>query len=268
MKKYKINENYFENIDSHQKAYFYGLLWADGSISNQYILSLQLTSPDEHIIHSLNDEMNSNHNVYYYEKTNSYRLSVYSKTLWQTLNNLNIVVNKTYKNLSPLIPDQYFWSFLLGLFDGDGSISGKTFCICNNVATVNLIQQKFNQFNITSNISDTKGVAKCIRVCRAQDIHFIYEKFYENVKHFLIRKKKKFDELGFGKNFKPQTSKYKGVCFNKIRNRWEAILSKDNKRIFHKDYKTELEAVLARNEIVRQTFKTDQKEINKRLNYL
>ena len=34
MKKKKYNENYFETIDSEDKAYFLGFIFADGCITN------------------------------------------------------------------------------------------------------------------------------------------------------------------------------------------------------------------------------------------
>ena len=43
VKKYFVNENYFENIDTDSKAYILGFLYADGNIgSNNYRLQISL----------------------------------------------------------------------------------------------------------------------------------------------------------------------------------------------------------------------------------
>lgn len=267
MKKYSVDETFFEKIDGHQKAYFYGLLWADGFLGKNYTTNLQLTKPDNEIIEVLKIEMKSNHITYNYNKTQSVRLTIYSKILWKALGKLNIVPNKTYENLAPIISDEYFWSFLLGLFDGDGSLSGRTLSICNNGATLELIKNKLSKTGVYSTISDTKSIAKCLKISRARDIHFIYENFYKNVNHFFKRKYLKFNDLGFGTNYIKQTSLYKGVCFNKVRKRWEASLYKNNQRIFHKDYSTELEAVIARNNKIKEMF-DNKLEISKKFNFI
>lgn len=53
LRKYKLNENYFDKIDIEEKAYFLGLLYADGYIftlrSNKYV-RLQLQKIDKHIL--------------------------------------------------------------------------------------------------------------------------------------------------------------------------------------------------------------------------
>lgn len=43
---YKINENYFENIDNKNKAYWLGFIAADGNVYGNK-LSIELNSKDE-----------------------------------------------------------------------------------------------------------------------------------------------------------------------------------------------------------------------------
>ena len=51
---YKINENFFDEIDSEEKAYFLGFLYADGGHVDTSI-SLTLQKNDEEILHKLNN---------------------------------------------------------------------------------------------------------------------------------------------------------------------------------------------------------------------
>ena len=50
-RKHIINEKYFDNIDSEDKAYFLGLLFADGCVAkNGYNICLTLKNNDKHIL--------------------------------------------------------------------------------------------------------------------------------------------------------------------------------------------------------------------------
>ena len=54
MKKKKYNENYFENIDTEDKAYFLGFICSDGCIENnkktyRYQVTLKLHNKDKYI---------------------------------------------------------------------------------------------------------------------------------------------------------------------------------------------------------------------------
>ena len=55
MRKKVYNENYFEKIDSEDKAYFLGLIYSDGCIVNnqdeyRYKITLKLHTKDKHIL--------------------------------------------------------------------------------------------------------------------------------------------------------------------------------------------------------------------------
>lgn len=39
---YHVNEHYFDNIDSDEKAYILGLFYADGCITNNYLIFGQI----------------------------------------------------------------------------------------------------------------------------------------------------------------------------------------------------------------------------------
>lgn len=67
---HNLNENYFETIDTEEKAYLLGLLITDGSIKDKQngrksILRLQLKIEDEYMISRLRDELNSTNTIQY-----------------------------------------------------------------------------------------------------------------------------------------------------------------------------------------------------------
>ena len=131
----KFNENIFDSIDTEEKAYWLGFIFADGCISSKnYRFELDLAIIDtEHLI-KFNKFMEHNKdNVKIgISKCNDKefkrcRWSVNNKHLWQILNDYGCIPNKSniltfpdikiFKNKSLIIP------FIRGYFDGDGCLS-------------------------------------------------------------------------------------------------------------------------------------------------
>ena len=128
-----FNENYFENIDTPQKAYFLGLLMADGCLhhckekGNSYSLRLELKIEDKYIIEKLKEELNSSNQVLIAEKKrkdapstyNAY-FSVFSVKMAQDLIKLGMTPLKETHTKIPNINKELKRYFLLGYYDGDG----------------------------------------------------------------------------------------------------------------------------------------------------
>lgn len=135
-----INHDYFETIDTEHKAYWIGLLLADGSISKKvykngsytHNLRLELKASDRDLIEALVYDLESNKVVREYtsnsqrgrfkDKHNAY-VAFSSRKLGEDLEKYGIVPNKTHilKDL-PQIPHELMRHFIRGYFDGDGSV--------------------------------------------------------------------------------------------------------------------------------------------------
>lgn len=149
-RQYTLNEHYFDIIDTPNKAYILGLLYADGcNIRNTNTIKLELQERDKNILDKINAELDSNRPLkltLLHEKNlnwqNSYKLSITNKHMSETLDNHGLVANKSLvlqfptwlnKNLMP--------HFIRGYVDGDGYLgleqnnklisiaSSKSFCI-------------------------------------------------------------------------------------------------------------------------------------------
>lgn len=123
---YTFNEQYFDTIDSFNKAYILGFIYADGSVRERGGLDIALSEKDIEVLEFIKKELEYTGNIKIYEiKGRNYcRLSITSKKLAISLIKLGVIENKTYKSSSfPTISEKYFNSFLRGFFDGDGSIS-------------------------------------------------------------------------------------------------------------------------------------------------
>ena len=127
---YSVNENYFDKIDSEDKAYFLGLLYADGynytaRKNNHFSLSLA----DEDVLLLFKKAIDSEHLIYKIKSrserhSQQYRLQINSKKLCERLTQLGCVQNKgrvlTFPSTDDL-PTNLIPHFVRGYFDGDGS---------------------------------------------------------------------------------------------------------------------------------------------------
>ncbi len=126
---HNLDVSYFENIDSHDKAYWLGLLTADGCISRDgYKATLLLKDFD--LVEKFKKSINSGHKIskrnIFDKRTKktyiNYSLQVCSKEFVKNLINQGVTSRKSYVCDFPKINDIYIFSYLRGLLDGDGSI--------------------------------------------------------------------------------------------------------------------------------------------------
>lgn len=148
----QIDENYFENIDSSDKAYWLGLLYADGYISEfktrkgkqvtEYKFSLGLSGEDDYLINEFREDLKSNHKIVIVQAQNKARkidgkiinrekqtrLDIYNKKMFNDLCKLGLEPRKSQTcKLPEIIKDsEYFSDFVRGYFDGDGWVYGKS----------------------------------------------------------------------------------------------------------------------------------------------
>lgn len=136
-KKYKCNENYFETIDTEDKAYWLGFLYADGYIQSSSNgnkkFGVSLSKKDIEHLNKLNKCLESNYPIKeykvgksgYVEGTPYCRLLITSKKMTDDLINKGCVEHKTNIIKFPTlnqVPKKLTRHFIRGYFDGDGSI--------------------------------------------------------------------------------------------------------------------------------------------------
>jgi hypothetical protein len=126
--------DYLKKIDCHDKAYILGLIYTDGWIYKDYKgICVQLTETDGYLLENVAKRFGAAASVIRIKceaKRNKLpnakdmvRLGVYSEELAQQAKKLGVVKNKTYcLRLTDKLPQEYIYSFLRGLIDGDGTI--------------------------------------------------------------------------------------------------------------------------------------------------
>lgn len=127
--RFDINENYFDIIDTQDKAYFLGFLYADGCNKRpRNIVTLILKEEDKEILEQLNKLIFPNKPLifekdYRNNHSDKYGIRISNKHISLKLEELGVIKAKTHKIVFPnwLTKDLYS-HFIRGYFDGDGYI--------------------------------------------------------------------------------------------------------------------------------------------------
>ena len=128
--KYITNLYFFNKIDNEAKAYFLGLLYADGNNyvreKHSYEVSIKLKAEDKYILEKLRDylcpEISLKEVVDKRTGNLHYLLKINSKELSEQLFKLGCVPNKSLILKFPMIEEDLISHFVRGYFDGDGSL--------------------------------------------------------------------------------------------------------------------------------------------------
>ena len=129
------NSNYFESVNSRDKAYWLGIMYSDGCVckraNGSYSISLEMI--DKEHVEKFRDALNAvNHKVLTVCHKNvdnaklSYAIHIYDQKMAKDLINLGCVPKKSLCLSSiPNIPQEFIYDFIRGFIDGD-------WCICYN----------------------------------------------------------------------------------------------------------------------------------------
>lgn len=119
-----VNESYFETIDTEEKAYFLGFIFADGNVFSKHReLSIEIHIRDIEILNKFKEELNTNNKISYRKRTNTEMacIRIISQKMIDDLAKYGIVDDKTHKTKHlPRVPQEFLRHFLRGLLDGDG----------------------------------------------------------------------------------------------------------------------------------------------------
>lgn len=202
LKKYKrkINENFFEKIDTEEKAYWLGFLYADGNVSNEKQKNLQicLSSEDKEHLLKFSEDIESEYSVGEYNyKSEVVQLRIPNEKIVNDLINCGCFPRKTFILKAPskeIVPDSLKRHFIRGYFDGDGCKS-KTHLIF--LGTENLLNWISKELPIEHKTKVIKPNGKNIyrfglSVSSLERDKKIYDYFYKDSKIFLERKRVKF----------------------------------------------------------------------------
>ncbi len=199
-----VNRDYFREIDTHTKAYLLRLFYADGNVSKDSF-TLALQEPDKYLVEAIAKEIEFTGELGFRPprglgKQNMWVLRIHDQTFCDRLRKLGVVPRKTSKVSFPyFISKDFYWSFLHGLFDGDGCVSfdgDKTFGanIAGSPYIIPQIAQLVQQeLGIHMNVRNPKGSQGWICTCsRIMALRFLASVFKDPKNFFMTRKYDKF----------------------------------------------------------------------------
>lgn len=201
LRKYSVNDFYFDEIDSYEKAYVCGLLWSDGcNKRDRNTISITLQETDKHILDTLTELMDSTYPIHFKDNSkkgykNTYTFEVRSRHMSEQLEKLGMTANKSLILEFPKWLDKELYSsFLLGVLDGDGHISHHK----GKYAVVYACSAKFCEYlaNILSDMNihyaiydiGKTGLSKSLHIARKNDCITFLNWLYEKCPIYLHRK--------------------------------------------------------------------------------
>jgi LAGLIDADG-like domain len=220
-KKYTLNENYFEYIDTPEKAYWLGFIYADGCVTKNatsYKFSFGLWETDRYMLEHLSRLLDftgplQKEKGCSEKAQNIYDLTIYSRRFCQHLIDKGVVERKTSKLSFPWwLPKQYWKYFLHGLFDGDGCI---TYSTSSKTARINgmsfqasfagslqmmldvqkILTSEYNIPSFLAYLKKTKG--KVIMFNRSNTLKLFNLLYRDPPSFYMKRKYEKFKEIIF-----------------------------------------------------------------------
>ena len=208
-RKYTINEEYFDIIDSPNKAYILGLLYADGcNYPPLNHVKLELQEADKEILDKINKEINSSKPLFFNPLNdkninwqNTYRIDITNKHISERLNELGLVQNKSLILMPPIwLDNELIPHFIRGYMDGDGCIS-EQFIEIAATKDMCLYMQKYcvDTLNINATIRNTynkpESNTKLLFINGKRQMKIFLDNIYQDAEMYIQRKYDKYLKL-------------------------------------------------------------------------
>lgn len=192
-----IQKNIFSVIDTEEKAYWLGFLYADGYINKiQGQVAVALNEKDFHHLEKLKGFLKCNNKISYDESTHSYKLCFCCSQITQDLIKLGCIPCKSLILKFPTenqVPSQFKKDFMRGYMDGDGClcITDKTYYI-GFTSTEDFINEAIKFFNWKPCKLLESGQAKTWRCADKKLVPQYLHLLYKDSTVYLDRKYNKY----------------------------------------------------------------------------
>ena len=208
MQKTQINENYFEVIDSEDKAYWLGFLYVDGCVTKDLkSIIVNLSSVDYNHLKALNECMNSDYEIKY-KDNNSVWLRITRKKIAKDLVDKGCTPSKSLTLQFPSedkLSKELQRHFIRGYFDGDGCISTILRkhknrknpimeCEVNFLGTKHILENIVKIIPLDNVRIFQFGKIYKFRIQNKKDIIKLMDYLYEDSHFYLQRKFKKYND--------------------------------------------------------------------------
>jgi hypothetical protein len=200
LRKYTLDEDYFENVDTSDKAYILGFLLGDGNVDKDFFrLSVQIHERDREVLEYIKAQLKSDAPI---KKTREHMITlrVSSYKLITDLVKWNMISKKAHILKIPEIREDLYSHLIRGLFDADGSISQGL-----NKGRCNIRGNGDALWAVSEVVTRQTGVCQMVHKYDGSSIYELQgrtkvSKFaqwlYQDALFYLSRKHSKFAEAG------------------------------------------------------------------------
>lgn len=217
-RKYPIVEDFFDKINTEEKAYVLGLLYADGwNQTERNSINLGLKETDKEILEKITaliqptkplqyvSTSNQRKKTGFENSQNQYRLIIANRHISQRLIELGCGKAKTHNLKFPTeeqVPSHLIRHFVRGYFDGDGSVSGdkqKQFSFVGTTDFLLPLQQilikelNFSKTKLDRRHKDNDNNIRSLRYCGINQCITFRDWIYKDATIYLERKKNILD---------------------------------------------------------------------------
>ena len=221
-RKYLVNDNYFNKIDTEIKAYFVGIIAADGCIMESQtqnkqprLLQFKLSGEcDKYLVEKMRDEISPDSPIHVEDDKNpkhqiKYKVVISSSQICSDLLKCNITPRKSLTLKFPEnIEDNLIPHVIRGYFDGDGGISifrrKENWSPQYNISFVGT-KEFLSSINEILHLNADLPIQTILKYdsennhrlvyCGNENIKKIYNYIYENAAIFMERKKTKLSGI-------------------------------------------------------------------------
>ena len=210
-----LNERFFEKIDCEAKAYYLGLIIADGNVfidsksNRQASISITVDQKDQYILETFKKYLNADTSIGH-DGRGCCQFAVRSNLMAEDLEQYGVVPRKYFLTYLPKnIPAELMCHVLRGILDGDGNIKAKQ---------TNNRNRYLHSISYCGSEELMKDIAYwCVEVCKLEKMPCFYtytnrtlseikiqnvadmykfgEYIYKNASIYLSRKKESYKEF-------------------------------------------------------------------------
>lgn len=191
--RYPRISNYFHDIDSQDKAYWLGVLYADGSVDSKDRISLGMIDR-EHIekfllaLGATRNKITVVRPTGFKNASDVYYATIYDSEMRTDLINHGCTPRKTKAITDiPEMPEEFIFDFIRGYFDGDGCISFDGNCnryrisfVCGSEVFLKSIRCALGVEHLSISRTGSKGGSYCVSISSQSDLRRIITLMYEH----------------------------------------------------------------------------------------